>query len=75
VCCSCRAAQVLLRAIRKRCRQEHGSATWRLIHSGLPRGPLKAVADVATEACSPIAGMSLRQIYLMRGSPVRLFPW
>ena len=53
---------------------EHGAATLEDLFIRVAREPLAAPAGARRVKPRPIAGIVLRQVYLLRGSPVRLFP-
>ena len=65
--------KVLLEGNPRTLPQEHGAATLEELFIRVAREPL-AHTGGARMKLRPIAGIVLRQIYLMRGSPVRLFP-
>ena len=66
--------KVLLEGNPRTLPHEHGSATLEDLFIRVAREPLVGRREVAFMKLRPIAGIVLRQIYLLRGSPVRVFP-
>ena len=67
------AARCCSRATRERCRMSMARRPWK-IFSFAWRGSRCRPSEWSSMKLRPIAGIVLRQIYLLRGSPVRVFP-
>ena len=73
-CCFSRADASCWRAIRASCPRSYGSPTLEDLFIRLAREPLTTAAGGERMKLRPVAGVALRQFYLLRGSPIRILP-